>query len=178
MIGEESEVWKDIEGFEGIYQVSNLGRVKSFKKWRGDRSARILKGYKKNNYPVIALGNKPNRVERYIHRLVACAFLGRPPKMEVNHKDGCRTNNKISNLEWITHSGNISHAYQMGKCNRSHMKGKVPITAIRVVAINQLALIEFDSVIQCAKYIGTGDHNVRRKLDLNKSVNGFLIYSI
>lgn len=172
-----SEEWRDIAGYEGIYQVSDLGRVKSFRKWRSSKE-RILKGYPKNDYPVVSLKAGKNRKESYVHRLVAVAFLGVRSGMEVNHKDGCRTNNNLNNLEWVSHSENISHAYMMGKCDRKHLKAHLPFNAMPVIAIKDTAILEFPSVMHCAEYIGARDHTVRRKMDLNKEVNGHLIYSL
>lgn len=177
-IAAESEVWKDVQGYEGYYQVSNHGRVKSFKKWkRSESTERILKGYHKNDYPVVCLKPRPHRCEKYVHRLVASAFLGSNTNMEVNHIDGNRHNNHVSNLEWVTHSGNIAHAYGMGKCDRSHLVGKVPVNATPVISINQTAILEFPSILHCAKYVKAPEYTVRRRINTNKEINGHLIYS-
>lgn len=171
-----NEEWRDVAGYDGDYQVSNLGRVKSTKKWRGDKSCRILSGYTKNDYPVVSLGRP--RKEFYVHRLVATCFLGHNNGMEVNHKDGDKANNQLTNLEWVSHSENILHAYQMGKCHRRHLKGKPARNAMPVLAINGPAIMEFTSVTQCAGYIHAAEFNVRRRVNTNKQINGYLIYSI
>ncbi len=102
------EIWKDIEGYIGLYQVSNLGRVKSK---RG-----VLKSQKSNvGYLRYALwkGNKSKNFSS--HRLVAKAFILNPEgKKEVNHIDGNKNNNKVDNLQWITSSENQRHAFDTG----------------------------------------------------------------
>lgn len=106
------EIWKDVKGYEGRYKVSNLGNVKSLigRKERVLRPLNQSKGY----YKVI-LYNKGNRENRCIHRLVAESFISNPEnKIDVNHKDGNKHNNNVSNLEWNTRSENMKHAYRIG----------------------------------------------------------------
>lgn len=114
----ENEIWKDIEGYEGIYQVSNLGRVKSLPKLYKRKfksyytKEKILKNsLGKNGYYRVNLSQKIF----YIHRLVAEAFIpNSDEKKTVNHIDGVKTNNNISNLEWATYAENNKHAYDTG----------------------------------------------------------------
>lgn len=104
------EKWKDIPGWEGIYQISSHGRLKSFKKYQ---SGRILKNTNKRGGYLSVVLCKKGRDDRYcrIHRLVAEAFLTRlPGKTQVNHKDCNPQNNHVENLEWVTPSENIRHA--------------------------------------------------------------------
>ena len=111
------EVWKDVVGHKGKYQVSNLGRVKSLsRKIKCDHNAyrtikeRILK-QSKNNYCLVHLGQKSQN--NTVHRLVAQAFIPNPEnKRQVNHIDGNKLNNNITNLEWVTASENAKHAYK------------------------------------------------------------------
>ena len=106
------EVWKPIEGTDGGYEVSNLGRVMS----KMQRNPRIMpqtiqrSGY---HYVMLHVNNKPTC--RRVHRLVAQAFLPNPANMkEVNHKDGNKDNNRADNLEWCTRSHNVKHSFDMG----------------------------------------------------------------
>ena len=110
----KKEIWKDIEGYEGLYQVSNMGRIKSFQydKIKG----KILKpslcafDYLKIN---LRLNNTP-KTEK-LHRLVAKAFIPNPEnKPQINHKDGNKQNNRVDNLEWCTDRENKQHAVRMG----------------------------------------------------------------
>lgn len=103
-----SEKWKDIPGFEGYYQISDLGRVKSVERVVRDRKlpAKIIKS-SGVSYQSVGLW-KDNKGHNFlVHRLVAQAFLPNPDNLpEVDHKDGDVTNNKVDNLEWVTASDN------------------------------------------------------------------------
>jgi hypothetical protein len=126
------EIWKDIDfidGFKGLYQVSNLGRVKSLGrivKYPGSkygmyngvfRPEKILKP-KIKRYAGVTLSNTNNKIYPNIHRLVAIGFIPNHfNKPCVNHIDGNKLNNKVSNLEWVTNSENQLHAYKTGLQN-------------------------------------------------------------
>lgn len=104
---ENSEIWKDVKGYEGLYQVSNLGRIWSV------RLQRILKPYNANGYFKIDLTAKNGkRKKEYIHRLVALAFLVNDQGYNVvNHIDGNKHNNSVKNLEWCSYSQNSKHSF-------------------------------------------------------------------
>lgn len=107
-----NEVWKDVVGYEGYYQVSNLGRVKNVK------TQRILRQAKdKGNYCIVSLSKQCKHKTRTVHSLVAESFIrktNKKQKLQVNHKDGNKSNNNVNNLEWITPSENLKHAYENG----------------------------------------------------------------
>jgi len=102
------EIWKDIDGFEVYYQVSNLGRVMSFH----GKSTRIISGSKAGSgYTKIIFRGGGKDEHRYLHRIVASAFIpNHQGKRCVNHKNGIKNDNRVSNLEWVTHSENKKHA--------------------------------------------------------------------
>lgn len=105
------EIWKDVVGYEGLYKVSNLGRVKSLKGYH--RKDCILK-LRNNLYGYLTVGlskhNKSKRIK--VHRLVAETFIPNPQNYEqVNHIDGNKLNNNVLNLEWCNRSYNMKHAY-------------------------------------------------------------------
>lgn len=106
-----TEIWKDIKGYEGLYSVSNRGRIKNAK--------RILKPSNNGNgYMLIGLRKRGKRKNFYIHRLVALAFIENPEnKPVINHKDYNRKNNDVNNLEWITVKENVNYSI-------NNMRGK------------------------------------------------------
>lgn len=105
------EVWKDIDGYEGLYQVSNMGKVRSLK--RNNTNGKILrKCINKRGYEVVYFSKGNKKYAQRVHRLVAIAFIPEAKnKPQVNHIDGNKLNNCMNNLEWCTQSENIKHAY-------------------------------------------------------------------
>lgn len=113
------EVWKDIERYEGIYQVSNMARIKSLDRidCRGQhRKERVLKqAFDSDGYCIVTLSKERIGITKKVHRLVAQAFIPNPEdKPEVNHIDGVKSNNQISNLEWATSCENQKHSRRIG----------------------------------------------------------------
>jgi hypothetical protein len=106
------EIWKDIEGYEGLYQVSNLGRVKSLQS-RWERREKVLRiNNLEKKYIQLSLHKLGNKKNMYVHRLVAKAFIPNELNaLEVNHKDGNKSNNNVNNLEWCTHLENMRHCF-------------------------------------------------------------------
>ena len=134
----KKEIWKDVEGFEGLYQVSDRGRVKSLNRVvsYGDRHYTIREKIKKGTiksrgsqkgggYVVVSLYKDNKSHMNYVHRLVAKAFiLNVDNKLTVNHKDGDKTNNNIENLEWMTYAENNEHAYMTGLTTYENRKNE------------------------------------------------------
>ena len=105
------EEWRDIIGYEGKYQVSNLGRVKSLKNTRGNYREKILKpGKDAKGYKQVSLYKNGKGKMYKIHRLVAIAFIPNPNNYPmINHKDEDKTNNCVDNLEWCTNKYNMNY---------------------------------------------------------------------
>ena len=99
----ETEIWKDVELYDGLYQVSNLGRVKSLNYRRTGKEQRLKPCDTGNGYLQVVL-YKNGKIDRpLVHRLVAKAFIPNPEnKPEVHHRDGNTHNNCVSNLQWVT----------------------------------------------------------------------------
>lgn len=114
-LDKNKEIWKDIDGYQGLYQISNLGNVKSLKR-KGSRIERILKPYRsKHGYLNVILRINNINKNYQVHRLVMESFVDNPEKkLTVNHLDGIKSNNNLSNLEWNTYSENLKHAFNIG----------------------------------------------------------------
>lgn len=125
------EEWRDISGFEGRYQVSNLGRVRGLVSSNNGRKLlnhkpHILRaGDNKGYCRVVLLDDSGKRNNRCVHRLVADAFIGNCDGLQINHKDGNKKNNNVENLEICDQSYNTIHAYKLGlmkPCNNGLWK--------------------------------------------------------
>ena len=113
--------WRDIIGYEGIYQVSNTGQIRSLERWNGHKRVKRESPYimsqstTTTGYKKVELQVRKNRKSLKVHRLVAMAFISNPEnKPNINHKDGNPTNNRVDNLEWCTQKENVEHAYATG----------------------------------------------------------------
>lgn len=107
-----TEIWKDIKGHEGLYQISNIGRVKSFRR----NKTKILKNTKTvYGYSQVGINGIPSKV----HILVAKSFIhNQENKPCVNHLNGVKTDNNVENLEWCTYKDNTLHAYRTNLINK------------------------------------------------------------
>lgn len=111
------EIWKDIPSYEGKYQISNFGNVKSLNYSRKNYSKLLKLKNHKDGYKIVGLSNGKGKGKSFfsVHRLVAQAFIPNPDnKATVNHIDGNKANNHISNLEWATPQENMIHSFKIG----------------------------------------------------------------
>lgn len=168
------EQWEFIENYEHIYAISTYGRV-----WSLSRKTRIggktgivitsdllLKSHlDKKGYQRVYLNDKNGKTHFVpIHRLVALAFIENPEnKPQVNHIDGNKQNNHISNLEWCTNSENQLHAYKLGLQNHSECSGRPKIAVIQKT-LNGEYVAEYNSISEASKCTGIPGPNIRKVL--------------
>lgn len=154
------EIWKPIKGFEGLYEISNTGLVKSLRREVPNNGGisivkeKILKPQKeKNGYLRIGLNKRNKKYMFLIHRLVAESFISNVNNYaEINHKDGNKSNNNVDNLEWCSRSYNIKHSYinklRNTDINRKNAKKMIEKNKRKVVQkdLNGNMINIFDSI--------------------------------
>ena len=160
------EIWKDIDGYEGYYQISNYGRVKSLGRNIYTTDGRFHR-YKKekikipkttsDGYSAVTLSVNCHNKTFSVHSLVANAFLSKPKSdevLEINHKDTDRKNNHFTNLEWVTHRENVAYSVSLGNYNKVHAGEKngrcVPVA---VYDMNGKQIKCFKYLAQCAEWL-------------------------
>lgn len=117
------EQWREIAGYEGLYEVSNLGNVRSMERTVAYGKASYVRPSKmmkvtvgKNLYCRVTLTKDAKQTQVYVHRLVAMAFIPNPDNLaEVDHIDANPSNNRCDNLRWVTHSENMRHMFELGR---------------------------------------------------------------
>lgn len=141
----ENEIWKDVIGYEGLYQVSNLGRVKSLPHYidhnyggKALTKGKILTKRIRAEYYSVTLSKDGILKQFKLSRLLALAFIPNPEnKPEVNHINGIKTDDNLKNLEWVTRSENQNHAYknclQSGRKGESHHMVKITESQARKI---------------------------------------------
>lgn len=143
IVGYENE-WVTIKDYPD-YEVSVYGEIYSKRTGIVLQPARDKKGYLR-----VVLCDSDGMHTKKVHRLVAEAFIPNPEiKPEVNHVDGCKGNNRVTNLEWNTHKENMEHAFANGLGKRSEKCGS-PKKKVRIIETGEV----FDSISDCAKHVG------------------------
>jgi hypothetical protein len=129
--------WKDINGFEGIYQISDNGQVMSYKKIRPMLLKNRVNAF---GYHHVSLRKDGKATEKLVHRLVAEHFIDGETKETVNHIDGNKINNHASNLEWATREEQMTHAYKnkLKAPAHGHTNGNSVLTEKEVIEIRSI----------------------------------------
>lgn len=153
------EIWKEIPGYEGVYEASDFGNIRSAERlikhnYGGTARRRgvLLKhGMGYNGYYHVSLSHKNIKRTRLVHQLVAATFLQKVEgKNVINHIDGVRTNNRLTNLEWVTTSENVLHSYKIGGSG----KGEKHPGAVRILDTN--TNIIYGSVVDASRELSVG----------------------
>lgn len=149
------EVWKDIERYEGLYQVSSKGRVRSchYGSWKIMKQNTRKGGYKK-----LFLRKNKERKSFFVHRLVALAFISNPNNLPiVNHKDENPSNNCVENLEWCTNQYNMTYGTLIDRARSTKLSKAIPILMFDK---NGELKAKFDSLTQATNVTGIPHSNI------------------
>lgn len=162
------EEWKSIEGYEGLYEVSNMGRIRN-------KHKRILKPQDNGKgYLKIFLCNGTSKKHLYVHRLVAQAFIPNPMNVNVvNHLDECPSNNRADNLEWTTQKGNLHYGnaiHKITEWSRNYWKTHTSLKRKPVRCIDTGEI--FTSIAEASNAKGTYSGNIVKCIQGLRSVAG------
>lgn len=168
------EIWKDIKGFENLYQVSNKGEIRSLNHYGSNGSSTIL--YKgrtikkwldsKKNYLMATLSyGKGTKKNVLVHRVVAQTFLSNiDDKKEVNHINGIKTDNRVENLEWVTSKENKEHAYNNGLYDTAKFRKRGSSkNAIRILYDDEMLSLMEIAEKEETTYFKIYDRYIRKK---------------
>ena len=145
------EIWKDIKDYEGLYQVSNWGRVKSLN-YNHTGKSKLLKPYDDTRgYLQVKLSKNRKSKNCLVHRLVATAFLENPEnKPEINHIDEDKTNNRVDNLEWCEHKYNTNYGTRNERAAKAMTNGKLSKPVLQLTLTGKL-IREWPSTMECER---------------------------
>lgn len=156
------EEWRDVIGYEGLYEVSNLGNVRSCEHFTNGHHliSRVLKQNLNNRYMYVKLYKNHTKRSVRVHRIVAMAFIpNQDGKPQVNHIDGNRLNNSASNLEWCTQSENIRHAIDIGLQDPTIMI-EASKKKVLQLSLEGDVIKEWDSLTAAANALGVQVSNI------------------
>ena len=146
----ESEIWKDVAGYEGFYKVSNEGNVYSVGRkdplGRNHRGRTLAPGYDKGGYLIVSLCKNGKLKTKTVHRLVAETFLPNPNGYsEINHRDENKVNNYANNLEWCTREHNVNHGTMIERSAQTRSK------KVKAINIKTGEVLTFNSLTEAGR---------------------------
>lgn len=173
----EDEIWSQVKGYEGIYIISNLGRIKTVERVTSQNrqiSIYIKKQIlNKDGYPQVILCNNGKVVTRRTHRIMGETFLlNKHTKPCINHKNGIKTDNRIENLEWCTVQENTIHSYKTGlQIPHAGKKGKDNILSKTVsqFTLDWIFLKSYGAVREAERETGVSRHDISRVCKSNRT---------
>lgn len=172
-----NERWKDVEGYEGKYQISNFGNVKSISRHIRLQNGvlmklpnKILKTMDRNGYRMVNLFMDGKTKSVNVHRLVALSFIPNPNNLPfVNHKDEVRSNNNVSNLEWCSCKYNLNYGTSTERRSQKRMKKLLQLS------IDGILLKKWDGLALASRETGYNFKNISQCcLGKRKTANGFI----
>lgn len=172
---DEIEQWKYIEGWEGYYQISSYGRLKSFHNKK--HGGKILSPGLSGGYVLAQLYRRGYRKDISVHRLVALTFISNPKnKPEVNHKNGIKNDNHVDNLEWCTASENVRHSFYVLKNKPSQLGIRNGTSSKQVVQIDKNTnhrIAIHPSASEAQRQTSIIRKNISRAIRNNSTAGGF-----
>lgn len=161
------EIWKDIQGYEGLYQVSNYGKVRSLHYRHTDEIKELFLKPHNRGYLQVELHKNGKRRMFTVHRLVALAFVdGFSESREVNHIDENKHNNRAENLEWVSTSENVLHSVSHRKKveSRNYPKFHARSDKCKVVqlSLDGVPIRQWDSTIEVKQELGYSDWSIKQ----------------
>lgn len=152
------EIWKDIEGYEGLYQVSNMGRVRSLR-----RNIILKSRIERNGYESVKLTVNNIPKDYSIHRLVAMAFIPNPDNLpQVNHKDENKTNNCMENLEWCTQEYNQNYGTINIRKSQKQLNHKNKSKIVLQYSLDGTFIKEWESIRDVQRMTGYDSSHISR----------------
>lgn len=176
------EIWKDIPGFENIYQASNYGNIRALHYGCRNKSNSLIirkltpTPNRDNGYLRVNLVTDGKDKRYYIHRLVATTFIPNPDnKPQVNHIDGDKTNNSVSNLEWVTISENHIHAFNTGLKHKKFGIENANSKPILQYTKDGILIRKWDSIADASRFYNIDRSSISQcLLGRSKSSNGYI----
>jgi hypothetical protein len=162
----EGEVWLPVVGYEQYYLISDHGRLFSLIQNRPLKTTANVRGYIGTSLNIIK-----TRKSAMVHRLVAIAFIPNPDnKKEVNHIDGNKLNNHISNLEWVTPKENVEHMWRTGLNSLEKMRKAIDASKLvrGMIILDSQTGVYYDTIIQASKWNDISKKRIARMIKKRK----------